>query len=139
MQTTHPTAHTGSCHCGAVRFTVEVDASHATRCNCSVCMKIAGTTAIVRPAAFTLHSDPAALAEYVCLSGVGRRYFCPRCGVHCFARGHLEQLGGDYVSVAINTLDDVDMCDVQVVHWDGRNNNWAAGPRATPWPLTPRA
>ena len=54
-------------------------------------------------------------------------------------RGHLEQLGGDYVSVAINTLDDVDLCDVQIAHWDGRNNNWAAGPRATPWPLTPRA
>jgi hypothetical protein len=133
MQTTTPSKHTGSCHCGAVRFTVEVDATHASRCNCRVCTKIAGTTAIVKPAAFTLDSDPAALSEYG--NEIGKRYFCSRCGVHCFSRGHLEQLGGDFVSVAINCIDDIEMLGVKVLYWDGRHDNWAAGPRETPWPI----
>ena len=137
MHDTHPTTHAGSCHCGAVRITVLVDARHASRCNCRVCTKIAGTTAIVKPAAFTLDSDPAGLSEYG--NEVGTRFFCPRCGVHCFSRGHLVELGGDFVSVAINCLDDIDMDEVQVLYWDGRNDNWQAGPRATPWPIVPAA
>ena len=32
--------HAGSCHCGAVRFQVRVDATPGTRCNCSICTKV---------------------------------------------------------------------------------------------------
>ena len=42
-------------------------------------------------------------------AGPPRRYFCKHCGIHCFGRGHLEVLGGDYVSINLNTLDDVDL------------------------------
>lgn len=55
--------------------------------------------------------------------------------MHCFGRGHLEELGGDYVSVNVNTLDDIDPSLLQVVYLDGRHNNWDAGPRSTPWPI----
>ena len=29
--------YTGSCHCGAVAFTVELDTATALKCNCSIC------------------------------------------------------------------------------------------------------
>jgi len=57
------------------------------------------------------------------------------CGTHCFARGVLEQLGGAYVSVNVNALDDVDPGIMKPIFWDGRHNNWQAGPRETPWPI----
>jgi hypothetical protein len=41
--------HTGGCHCGAVRFEVELDlAAGGTMCNCTVCTKIASVGAIVK-------------------------------------------------------------------------------------------
>ena len=69
----------------------------------------------------------------------GGSHFCKHCGVHAFARGHLDGLGGDYVSVNLNCLDDINPRDVRVIYWDGRHNNWQAGPRPAPWSIEPRA
>jgi hypothetical protein len=132
-----PSKHLGSCHCGVVRFAVEVDATKGTRCNCTVCMKLGSTNAIVKPAAFTLLAGEASLGVYEWGGKIAKRYFCTTCGAHAFARGHLAQLGGDYVSVSLNCLDDIDVAEVAVGHWDGRHNNWQAGQRSTPWPIAP--
>jgi hypothetical protein len=126
--------HLGSCHCGDVRFEVDIDASTGGRCNCTVCTKTSVTGGIVKPAAFTLVSDESKLATYEWASKMSKRYFCKHCGVHCFGRGHLEQLGGDFVSVNLNCLDDIDVRDLSLVFWDGRHDNWQAGPRKEPWP-----
>ena len=127
--------HRGSCHCGAVRFTCVIDASKGTRCNCSICTKLGATTAIVKPSAFKLLTDEGALSMYEWGGKTGKRYFCKACGITCFSRGYLEQVGGDYVSVNLLCVDDIDPKDVKVIHWDGRHNNWQAGPRETPWPV----
>ena len=126
--------HRGTCHCGDVRFEVVVDGTSGSKCNCTVCTKINGTGAMVKPDAFTLLSDESKLGTYVWGGKISTRYFCKNCGVHCFGRGHLAQLGGDYVSVNLNCLDDIDLRDVSVIFWDGRHNNWQAGPRKEPWP-----
>jgi hypothetical protein len=133
-QTTHVTKHTGSCHCGAMRFEVEVDATQGGRCNCSICTKLNPTGALVKPAAFRLLTDEAALGSYVWGAKMSTRYFCKTCGVYGFGRGHLAELGGDFVSVNLNCLDDIEHADVQVRYWDGRHDNWEAGQRETPWP-----
>jgi hypothetical protein len=129
--------HTGGCHCGALRFRVELDLTKgASRCNCSICTKTAVTGCIVKPAAFTLLSDDdEGLGMYEWGGKISQRFFCKRCGVHCFGRGHLAEVGGDYVSVNLNCLDDVDPNDLETVYWDGRHNNWQAGPRPIPWPI----
>jgi hypothetical protein len=127
--------HTGSCHCGAVRFEVVVDATSGSRCNCSICSRLAATTAIVKPADFSLLAGEEALTAYEWGGRTAQRYFCNRCGITCYLRGTLEQLGGEYISVVLNCLDDVDPAEIAVTYWDGRHNNWAAGPRSTPWPI----
>jgi hypothetical protein len=48
-------------------------------------------------------------------------------------------LGGDFVTVSLSCIDDFDVSKTQLIHWDGRHDNWGAGPRATPWPVTPDA
>jgi hypothetical protein len=126
----------GGCHCGAVRFEAELDlTAGATRCNCSICTKIAQASSHVAPEAFRLLSDPAAMSMYEWGGKIARRYFCKTCGVHAFARGHLAELGGDYVSVNYNCLDEVDPATLKIGYWDGRHNNWYAGTRPAPWPV----
>lgn len=127
--------HGGGCHCGAVRFEVAIDPSTGDRCNCSVCNKLGATTSIVRPGEFTLLSGEEALTAYEWGMRTAKRFFCSRCGITCFLRGTLPQLGGEYVSVAVNCLDDVDLTEVTIQHWDGRHNNWEAGTRSSPWPI----
>ena len=128
--------HRGSCHCGAVRFEVELDlGSPGSRCNCSVCTKTSVTASIVKPNQFTLLTPFAELGAYAWGPKLSTRYFCKNCGVQCFGRGYLEEVGGDYVAVNLNALDDVELTTLSFVHWDGRHNNWQAGPRPAPWPI----
>lgn len=125
--------HSGSCHCKAVRFEAELDVTQVTRCNCTICMKLGTTTAIVKPSAFRLSAGEENLTAYA--NRIGARYFCKTCGVLCFGKGTLAELGGDFVSANVNTLDDVDAGLLAPMYWDGRHDNWQAGPRKEPWPV----
>jgi hypothetical protein len=98
-------------------------------------MKLGAVGSIVEPAAFTLIAGGDNLGTYEWGGRVSRRHFCRTCGVYCFGRGHLDVLGGDFVSVNLNTLESVDVAQLSVVYWDGRHDNWQAGPRSTPWPI----
>ena len=51
---------------------------------------------------------------------------------------HVEEIGGDYVSVNVNGLDDVDPNELEVIYWVGRHDNWEVGPRQKPWPIISR-
>jgi len=137
MTETNSTMRTlrGSCHCGAVRFEVQADpARGASRCNCSICTKFGALGAIVKPAAFELLSGEAALGSYEWGHKVSKRFFCKSCGTYCFGRGHLAAVGGDFISFNYNTIDDLEISELKVVYWDGRHDNWHAGPSDKPWP-----
>ena len=130
--------YTGGCHCGAIRFEVSLDPSQpAGRCNCSVCTKISPTSRIVKPGAFKLLQGEEHCSVYEWGFKVSRRFFCKHCGVHCFAFGHLAELGGDYVGINLNCIDDFDRGTIAISYWDGRHNNWEGGMRSTPWPVLP--
>lgn len=81
-------------------------------------------------------SDEDSITKYGFGQNISKRSFCKHCGVHCFGAGHLEVLGGDFVSINLNTLDRVDPRDVHVIYWDGRHDNWHAGPSDQPWPIS---
>lgn len=130
------TKHHGSCHCGAVRFEVALPAEPVmARCNCSICTKLGATGTICQPDAFELVTGADALGSYAWGAKISTRYFCARCGVYLFGRGHLAELGGDFVSVNCNTLEDIEPSEWKVIYWDGRHNNWHAGPRDRPYPI----
>jgi hypothetical protein len=44
----------------------------------------------------------------------------------------LSDVGGDYVSVNVNTLDDVELTERKGVYRDGGHDNWQGGPRPMP-------
>ena len=60
--------------------------------------------------------------------------FCRHCGVKPFGRGYVEQIGGDYVSINLGALDDVDPAELAaapVRYMDGRHDNWFEPPAVT--------
>jgi hypothetical protein len=127
-----PIPHRGSCACGAVRFEVPVDATSGTRCNCTICTKTHVTSARAKPGSLTVTAGSEHLAGYKTQSAT--RHFCKHCGVQLYGAGYVEEIGGDFLSVNLNALDDIDLAEVKVGYWDGRHDNWQAGLRDGPWP-----
>jgi len=129
--------YSGGCHCGAVRFEAELDLDEpAGECNCTLCTKRNATTMIVKPDAYRVVAGDDSVTEYSWRPDGIRFAFCRRCGVALHSRGDIPALGGKYASVNINTLDGIDPATQKVVHWDGRHDNWQAGPRDRRWPVS---
>ena len=121
----------GGCHCGAVRYSAQVDLGGAFRCNCSICSKTAATVAPCEPSAFELRSGHAELLEYRFGQGVLTRFFCSRCGIHCFARGR-DPSGAEFVGINVNTLEGIELSGLPVVYFDGRHDDFAPRSKAAP-------
>lgn len=132
---TNTTQHHGSCFCGDVKFEVECDPSQGSRCNCTLCTRLGAVGSIVKPAAFKLLSDPSKVASFTRTPEIGNRFYCARCHTYCYGEGHLEVLGGDFVSVNLNCVEGFDETRATIIHWDGRHDNWSAGPRPSRWPV----
>ena len=118
----------GGCHCGAVKFEADMDLAQGTnKCNCTICTKTRNWNVILKPAAFRLISGEGDLTDYQFGSKAGHHLFCKHCGVRSFERGYIEQIGGDYISVKVASLEDVDLkelIDAPVRYANGRDNKW---------------
>lgn len=127
--------YTGSCHCGAIRFEADIDLAGGTgKCNCSICGKGRYWGALIKPAAFRLLAGADALSDYQFGTKQGHHLFCRHCGLRPFTRGHVPEIGGDFVSINISCLDDVadaKLAALPVRYSNGRDNDWMHEPAET--------
>jgi len=109
----------GGCHCGRVRFEIEVPAEIIVhRCNCSMCMKAGYLHLIVAADHFRLLDGEDDLTEYQFHTGVARHLFCAHCGIKSF---YVPRSHPDAFSVNLNCLDLPDTITVTVEDFDGQN------------------
>lgn len=116
----NPNVHQGGCHCGAVRYQVEIDLSQPViSCNCSICGRSGTLLSFVPPDKFTLHQGEENLTDYQFNKKVIHHLFCKTCGIRSFARGQ----GPHGPMVAINTrcLDDVELGSLKLHAYDGKS------------------
>jgi hypothetical protein len=113
------TLYTGGCHCGAVRFEVEVPQHPVVQdCNCSICSKAGFLHLIVPARNFRLLSGSDALAEYTFGTGIAKHRFCRRCGIKSF---YIPRSNPDGVDVNVRCLDAGSIEGMKVESFDGRH------------------
>jgi hypothetical protein len=111
--------HTGGCHCGAVRFEVDLPPSfEAEDCNCSICAMSGNIHVIVPSSRFRLLRGADEMTEYRFGTGQARHFFCRTCGVKSF---YIPRSNPDGYAVTWRCLDDWMALDVTVCPFDGQN------------------
>lgn len=108
---------TGGCHCGAVRFEVELpEPVVALDCNCSICSKKGFLHVIVARDAFTLTAGEQDLATYTFGTHTARHHFCRTCGIPAF---YIPRSHPSGVDVNLRALDVIPAHEIRP--FDGRN------------------
>ena len=80
------TIHNGSCHCGNVRFEIDVKIDHVRMCDCSICSKRGALIFRVPKTNFRLLTPIENLSIYQWGTHTGKDYFCPKCGILTFRK-----------------------------------------------------
>jgi hypothetical protein len=116
-----PSKYTGSCHCGAVRYTVEADLSEPVMdCNCSMCGRTGTLLSFVPIDKFTLEQGSDSLTDYQFNKHRIHHLFCKVCGIKSFARG-TGPGGKEMAAVNVRCLAGVDPSKLEVKHFDGKS------------------
>jgi hypothetical protein len=112
------TKHNGSCHCGAVRYEVELEIGDVISCNCSICRRTGALLAFVGEGAFSLQQGEDAVQDYQFNKHVIHHLFCKTCGVRSFGRGAAPD-GSKMVAINVRCLDGVDLDALKLQRYDG--------------------
>lgn len=104
----------GACHCGAVRFTVQLaevlDAPR--RCNCSFCRMRGAVVVTVLLGEITFVSGENLLTKYQFNTMTAEHYFCSRCGIYTH---HRRRSNPNHFSVNVACLSGVSPFDFATV------------------------
>lgn len=100
------TTYEGSCHCGDVRFEVDLDISHVRVCDCTLCRKRGALNHRVDDEYFRLLTPLDDLTLYQWHTKTAKDYFCARCGILPFRR---PRTAPHLWTVNIRCLDTVDL------------------------------
>lgn len=110
----------GSCHCAHVSFEVEGTIDGAIACNCSICHRRGSLLWFVPHERMTLLTPDENASTYLFNKHVIRHRFCPKCGMHPYGEG-TDPKGNRMIAINVRCLEDVDLANVTVKHFDGRS------------------
>lgn len=122
----------GACHCGTVRFTVQLtDALRtARRCTCSYCRMRGAIAVSADLGGLTIVAGEKSLGQYSFNTDTAKHFFCTTCGIytHHQRRSNPNQYGIN--AACLEGISPFDFPKVQVL--DGENHPSDAGPSARP-------
>lgn len=112
--------HTGSCHCGNVKFEVEGEVDSGLACNCSMCQRKGSLLWFVPREKMKLLTPETNAASYTFNKHAIKHRFCPTCGIHPYGEGK-DPKGNPTAAINLRCLEDFDLEAVKVTHWNGRD------------------
>jgi hypothetical protein len=127
-----PNLHTGSCHCGAVRFEVMLSDGFKTirRCTCSYCRMRGAVAVSAQLGGIRFLSGEENLTSYRFNTGSAQHFFCSTCGIytHHQRRSNPHQYG---VNVAcLDGVSPFDFAEVPVLDGVHHPNDTGVARRA---------
>ncbi|NYT35436.1 GFA family protein [Allopusillimonas soli] len=109
----------GSCHCGAVQFTVDADPpAQAISCNCSHCRRKGMLLSFFPEQQFTLTRGEDALSRYTFNTHRIKHQFCRECGTQAFALGAGHD-GAPMRAVNLRCVPSIDLDTLEIKPFDG--------------------
>jgi hypothetical protein len=113
------TTYEGSCHCGAVRFTVTMaPPTKAYACNCSMCRRAGWLIAFLPADKATIVAGERELTDYQFGKKHIHHLFCRTCGVRAFSRGK-DKNDNPTMAVNLRCLAGLDPTTLPVETFDG--------------------
>ena len=106
----------GSCHCGKVRFEVDLDLDHVRVCDCSICRCRGALNHRVEESQFRLLTPLEDLTLYQWHTKTAKDYFCPVCGILPFRR---PRTAPQVWTINVRCLEDVDLESIPTRHVHG--------------------
>jgi hypothetical protein len=133
---------TGSCLCGAIRYTVDAPIEELRACHCTHCQKASGAAgsvnAVIPGAAF--HLTQGVLKRYDARADSGRtlyRFFCGDCGSPIYSQ---RATAPETVVLRAGTLDGADGMKITTNIWTRSARPWACiDPASRQFPGQPDA
>ncbi len=107
----------GSCHCGAVRFTVDAEIADIYTCDCSLCLRRGATMTSVHENRLKITAGEHKLSLYQWNARIAKHYFCSTCGIYPF---HRKRSMPDHYGVNLRCLDDFDMTGLPIRAAEGK-------------------
>jgi hypothetical protein len=123
--TTGESSYRGSCHCGAVTFSVAAPITRAMRCTCSICSRVGALWHGTSDSALEILSGQSELALYQFGTRTAKHYFCRHCGVRPFTRPRLNPA---MWAVNLRCVPEIDAESLPTSVFDGAN--WEEAARA---------
>ncbi len=123
--------YSGSCHCGAIRFEIDIVISDLYTCDCSLCSKKNALMTTVHEGRFKLLAGEDKLSLYQWNARIARHYFCSVCGIYPF---HRKRSMPDHYGVNVRCLDNCDASGMPVRAAEGRGMSLVEGNPREEWP-----
>ena len=112
--------YNGSCHCGAIAFTVEGEIKQVNDCNCSHCRRKGYLLWFVPRDQLKLSTPEDKLSTYTFNKHVIKHHFCATCGCAPFGVG-ADPKGNAMAAVNVRCLEGVEPSILKIVSIDGRS------------------
>jgi hypothetical protein len=109
----------GSCHCGAVKFSAKGEIDQAIECNCSHCSRKGLLLWFIPREAFAVTAGEEKLTTYTFNKHAIQHQFCSVCGCQAFGLGSMPD-GTGMAAINVRCVDGVDPANIERVPVNGK-------------------